>query len=89
MAGLFSTLNLLKVDDDKFGDALFIGISDSKSALLYQILPCKEKLQAFFPTCYVFVLLSPRTQYLRLFADLSLFDGAGSVANLDRILCIL
>ena len=37
MAGLFSTLNLLKVDDNKFGDALFIGACLSVLEYVYML----------------------------------------------------
>ena len=76
-AGLFSTLSLLKVDDNKFGDALFIGVCLSFSLSTIARRP------------HVWFAFWPRTQYLCLFADISMPYGAGSVANLDCVLRIV
>ncbi|CAK8995454.1 unnamed protein product [Durusdinium trenchii] len=59
MAGLFSTLNLLKVDDNKFGKALFIGPSIYVfllTSLCLMVLDQWQTLIASSASCSFFVI---------------------------------
>ncbi|CAL1158341.1 unnamed protein product [Cladocopium goreaui] len=51
MAGLFSTLSLLKVDDNKFGDALFIGPSIYVFLLTSLCLMVLDQWQTLIASC--------------------------------------